>query len=259
MVGEGAMVKVGIIGGSGMDDPGIVDDATEVTVKTDYGEPSSVLTLGKIGGVDVVILARHGKGHSITPSGVNNRANIMALKEQGVNAILATTACGSLKQEIGRGDFVVLDQFIDFTRLRKNTFHESFENGMVHAPMADPFDERLRQILFDTAVAQNARVHPRGTVVTIEGPRFSTRAESRMFQMLGGDVINMSIAPEAALAREASIPYGAVAMATDYDCWNEEEVPVSWEEVMKVFNNNAERVKSLLIAAVMALKDSSIQ
>lgn len=253
------MVKVGIIGGSGMDDPGIVDDATGVTVKTDYGEPSSMLTLGKIGGVDVVILARHGKGHTISPSGVNNRANIMALKEQGVTAILATTACGSLKQEIGRGDFVVLDQFIDFTRLRKNTFHDSFENGMVHAPMADPFDERLRQVLFDTAVAQNARVHPRGTVVTIEGPRFSTRAESRMFQMLGGDVINMSIAPEAALAREASIPYGAVAMATDYDCWNEDEAPVSWEEVMKVFNNNAERVKDLIIAAVTALKDSPIQ
>jgi 5'-methylthioadenosine phosphorylase len=120
--------------------------------------------------------------------------------------------------------------------------------------MADPFDERLRQLLFDTAVAKKARVHPRGTVVTIEGPRFSTRAESRMFQMLGGDVINMSIAPEAALAREAGIPYGAVAMATDYDCWKEDEAPVSWEEVMKVFNNNAERVKELLIATVTALK-----
>ncbi|ACN13633.1 5'-methylthioadenosine phosphorylase (5- methylthioadenosine phosphorylase) (MTA phosphorylase) (MTAPase) [Desulforapulum autotrophicum HRM2] len=248
------MVKVGIIGGSGMDDPEIVDDATRITVKTPYGDPSSPLTCGRIKGVEVVILARHGHGHCITPSQVNNRANIMALKDLGVTAILATTACGSLKQEIHRGDLVILDQFIDFTRLRKNTFHDSFENGMVHAPMADPFDPDLRQLLFDTAVAQKARVHQRGTVVTIEGPRFSTRAESKMFRLWGGDVINMSIAPEAALAREAAIPYGVVAMSTDYDCWNEDEAPVSWEEVLKVFNNNAERVKALLIAAVAALK-----
>ena len=123
------MVKVGIIGGSGMDDPEIVDDATRITVKTPYGEPSSPLTCGRIRGVDVVILARHGHGHCISPSQVNNRANIMALKDQGVTAILATTACGSLKQEIHRGDLVILDQFIDFTRLRKNTFHDSFETA----------------------------------------------------------------------------------------------------------------------------------
>ena len=223
--------------------------------ETFYGEPSSSLTCGKINGVDVVILARHGHGHCISPSQVNYRANIAALKEQGVTAILATTACGSLKQEIHRGDLVILDQFIDFTRLRKNTFNESFENGMVHPVMADPFDKNLRQLLFDTAVEQKLRVHETGTVVTIEGPRFSTRAESRMFRLWGADVINMSIAPEAALACEASIPYGAVAMSTDYDCWKDDEEAVSWEEILRVFNNNAQRVKTLLIAAISKMKN----
>lgn len=248
------MVKAGIIGGSGLDDPEILQDATEINVDTPYGTPSSTLTSGKIGGVDVVILARHGKKHQFSPTQVNYRANIHALKNQGVTHIIATTACGSLKEEIGRGDFVIIDQFIDFTRHRKITFYESFENGIVHTPMAEPFDADLRKVLYETSQELGLTVHVKGTVITIEGPRFSTKAESKMFRMWGADVINMSIAPEAILANEAKIPYSAIAMATDYDCWKEDEVLVSWEEVLKVFENNAEKVKNLLINVISKIK-----
>lgn len=249
------MVRIGIIGGSGLDDPDILKKAREVEVTTPYGRPSSPLTIGIISGVDVVLLARHGKQHQYNPTEVNNRANIHALKEQGVTHILATTACGSLKEEIGRGHFVILDQFIDFTRHREVTFHGSFRDGAVHAPMAEPFDRGLRKALFDTSTELGNPTHETGTVITIEGPRFSTKAESKMFRIWGADVINMSVAPEAILANEAGIPYAAVAMSTDYDCWKEDEEPVSWEEILKVFNENADRVKQVLIRTVEKLKE----
>src|SRR3990167_6682486 len=213
------MVKVGIIGGSGLDNPELLQNFQEIEVETKFGKPSDNLILGTLGNVEVVIIPRHGKRHKISPTGVNYRANIQALKEQNVDYILATTACGSLREEIGRGDLVILDQFIDFTRHRSITFHESFENGPVHTPMAMPFDEKLRKILVETANELNLKNHARGTVITIEGPRFSTKAESKMFQNWGADVINMSIAPEAILANEMSIPYAVIAMSTDYDCW----------------------------------------
>ena len=249
------MIRIGIIGGSGLDDPGILKDAREVVVTTPYGDPTSPLTFGTIGGVDVVLLARHGKQHQFSPTEVNYRANIHALKEQGVTHIIATTACGSLKEEIGRGHFVILDQFIDFTRHRKITFHDSFKDGAVHTPMAEPFDPDLRKILFDTSMELGNPTHKTGTVITIEGPRFSTRAESKMFRIWGADVINMSVAPEAMLANEAGLPYAAVAMSTDYDCWKEDEEPVSWEEILKVFNENADRVKELLLRTVEKLSE----
>lgn len=249
------MVKVGIIGGSGLDDPQIIKDAKEITVDTPYGEPSSALTSGQMEGVEVLLLARHGKNHQFSPTQVNYQANIHALKEQGVTHILATTACGSLRQEIERGHFVIIDQFIDFTRHRKITFHESFEKGAGHTPMAEPFDSGLRTLLFRTAQELGLEVHNGGTVVTIEGPRFSTKAESKMFRAWGADVINMSIAPEAMLANEAGVPYAAVAMSTDYDCWKEDEEPVSWDEILKVFNQNAGRVKDLLITVIPKIKE----
>ncbi len=244
------MIKVGIIGGSGLDDPRIIDHPEEINVSTVYGDPSSPLTTGVIGGCKVVLLARHGRRHQFSPTQVNNRANIQALKSQGVTHILATTACGSLKEDIGRGHFVILDQFIDFTRFRANTFFSCFQNGAEHTPMAEPFDPALRKILYDTARDLGVTVHMGGTVVTIEGPRFSTKAESKMFRLWGADVINMSTAPEAMLANEAKIPYAAVAMSTDYDCWKEDEAPVSWEEILQVFNANADRVKQILINAI---------
>jgi len=248
------MVKIGIIGGSGLDDPEIMTDPNVVEVETKFGQPSSNLKIGKISGVDTVLIARHGRNHQHSPSQVNNRANIMALKDEGVTHILATTACGSLRAEIDRGHLVILDQFIDFTRFRKNTFFDSFQEGVHHTAMARPFDENLRKKLYETAVEENLPVHETGCVVTIEGPRFSTVAESRMFQLWGADVINMSTAPEAMLANEAGLPYAAVAMSTDYDCWKEDEAPVTWEEILEVFNTNADNVKNLLLKVIASIK-----
>ena len=244
------MLKIGIIGGSGLDDPQILAESKEISVKTPYGMPSSPLTLGKINKTDIILLARHGKQHELSPTQVNYRANIHALKEHGATHIIATTACGSLREKINRGDFVIIDQFIDFTRHRKITFFDSFENGANHIPMAEPFDSELGKALFESSKDLGFKAHNKGTVITIEGPRFSTKAESKMFRIWGADIINMSIAPEAILANEAGIPYAAVAMSTDYDCWKEDEEPVSWEEILKVFNQNAARVKKLLVHAI---------
>jgi 5'-methylthioadenosine phosphorylase len=244
------MVKIGIIGGSGLDDPDILQKPRAVEVKTSYGSPSSALVTGTISGIDAVILARHGRQHQYSPTEVNNRANIMALKEAGVSHIIATTACGSLREEIERGHLVILDQFIDFTRFRSNTFFESFASGAHHTAMAHPFAEELRAKLTEAALALQLPVHSRGCVVTIEGPRFSTVAESKMYRLWGADVINMSTAPEAMLANEAGIPYAAVAMSTDYDCWKEDEAPVTWEEILAVFRRNADNVTRLLIKVI---------
>ncbi len=250
-------MKIGIIGGSGLDDPKILQNPQELEVNTPYGKPSSSLTIGKINDIDIVILARHGKKHEIPPTQVNYRANIYALKEQGCTHIITTTACGSLKEEIKRGDFVILDQFIDFTRHRKITFHEDFNEGPRHTPMANPFDENLRKILIDTGKELNYDLHEKGTVITIEGPRFSTKAESHMFRSWGADVINMSVAPEAALANELGIPYASIAMSTDYDCWKSDEASVSWEEILKVFNSNSDKVKKLLLSVIPKLKNAN--
>jgi len=247
-------MKIGIIGGSGLDDPDFVAKSSEREVSTSFGVPSSPLTCGCIGDNEVYIVARHGRGHRYSPTQVNNRANIKALQDVGVDCILATTACGSLRAEIGRGHLVILDQFIDFTRFRKNTFHDSFAEGAVHTAMARPFDENLRRKLYDTGKELELAMHPAGCVITIEGPRFSTVAESKMFRLWGADVINMSTAPEAMLANEAGIPYAVVAMSTDYDCWKEDEAPVTWEEILAVFQQNADNVKRLLVQVVGELR-----
>ncbi|MHA2035369.1 MAG: S-methyl-5'-thioadenosine phosphorylase [Promethearchaeota archaeon] len=249
------MVKIGIIGGSGLDDPEILKDAEDIAVDTPYGKPSSQLKIGKINEIDVILIARHGREHTIPPTQVNYRANIHSLKDQGCSHILATTACGSLREEIERGDLVILDQFIDFTRLRKISFFEEFSPGdMKHTPMADPYSNELREILIETARELNIRHHESGTVVTIEGPRFSTRAESNMFRIWGADVINMSIAPETILANEAGVPYAAIAMSTDYDCWKEDEEPVTWEEILEIFGKNVNNVIALLTNTITKIK-----
>jgi len=244
-------MKIGIIGGSGLDNPDVFANPRDEAVTTPYGAPSSPLKHGTVGGVDVVLLARHGREHTVPPSQVNFRANIHALKQVGCTHVLATTAVGSLREEIGRGDLVIVDQFIDFTKQRKMTFHEFFApHAPVHTPMAEPFDAGLRTLLIATCERLGYRCHKTGTVVTIEGPRFSTRAESRMFRAWGADVINMSIATEVALANEAGLPYAAVAMSTDYDCWKTDEEPVSWDAILAVFKENAEKVTALLLAAI---------
>jgi 5'-methylthioadenosine phosphorylase len=242
------MFKVAVIGGSGLEKLNIFKDVKEVEVETSYGSPSSTFFTGTIGSCEVYILSRHGRDHSITPTHVNNRANIEAIRKLGCQYIFATTACGSLREEIGRGHVVIPDQFIDITRHRISTFHDHFEPGkMAHTSMPDPFAGNLRQLLIDGCKKTGITFHPTGTVITIEGPRFSTRAESKMLRILGADIVNMSIAPEASLANEAGIPYAAIALSTDYDSWKHDESPVTWEDILKVFNENVSHVTNLLI------------
>ena len=247
-------MKIGIIGGSGLDNPDILESPSDIEADTPYGAPNSTLRQGRIKGRDVILLARHGRAHTCPPTWVNYRANVWALKNAGCTHILATTAVGSLKAEIRRGDLVILDQFIDFTRHRPLTFHERFEpHAPVHTPMADPFDAGLRAKLIEACAGFGYAHHTAGTVVTIEGPRFSTRAESNMFRMWGADVINMSVASEAILAAEAGVPYAAVAMSTDYDCWKTDEPPVTWEDILHIFKQNAEKVTNVLTAVIGAM------
>src|SRR3989338_5804002 len=211
-------IKIAIIGGSGLDDPGILKKAKEINVNTPFGATASPLICGQIEGADIVVLARHGQNHNLMPTKVPYRANVWALKEVGCTHIIVTTACGSLQEKIKPRDLIFLDQFIDFTKHRNLTF---FEDKVVHTAMADPFCPDLREILINTAEEMKLPYHKQGTIVTIEGPRFSTRAESRFFKQIGADVINMSTLPEVILARELGICYASVAMATDYDSWRE--------------------------------------
>ncbi|MBI5049798.1 MAG: S-methyl-5'-thioadenosine phosphorylase [Nitrospirae bacterium] len=248
-----AGIKIGIIGGSGMDDPSLMKDKKEKKVKTPYGNPSSPLTIGKIDGVETVILARHGKNHSIYPTGVNFRANIHALKKQDCTHILATTAVGSLREKIRPGDIVFVDQFIDFTKHRPLTFHDE---KVIHTPMSEPFCEGLRSLLIKSAKELRIRHHTKGTVITIEGPRFSTKAESHLFRSFGADVINMSTVPEVILAREAGICYQTIAMSTDYDCWKKGEEPVTWEMILSIMKKNADNVKRLLLKTIPKIKNT---
>ncbi|MBN2236882.1 MAG: MTAP family purine nucleoside phosphorylase, partial [Bacteroidales bacterium] len=200
-----------------------------------------------LNGVEVYFISRHGLKHEISPTHVNNRANIWALKSLGCSQIIATTAVGSLREEIKPGHLIFPNQFIDFTRFRKNTFFEDFANGEVkHVAMADPFDKNISRQLSLIATELGIENHNGGTVITIEGPRFSTRAESHMFRSWGADLINMSTAPEAALASELEIPYAAIAMSTDYDSWKTDTEAVSMDAVFKVFKANAEKVVLLL-------------
>lgn len=248
-------MKIAIIGGSGLEKLDIFKNPNEKNVITPYGGPSSSLLEGTISDIPVVFLSRHGKEHTLPPTHVNNRANINALKQLGCTHIIATTACGSLREEIGRGDMVVLDQFIDFTRFRKNTFFDCFKpHKPMHTAMAEPFDKELRNRIITAATRLNLKMHTKGTVITIEGPRFSTRAESNMFRLWGADVINMSTAPECMLANEAGIPYAAIALSTDYDCWKTDEEPVSWEAVLEVFQKNVENVTRLLVKVIEGIK-----
>jgi len=242
------VVKIGMIGGSGFDDPDFLKNVKTVKRGTPFGSLSHDLIIGKAGDTEVVIMLRHGKGHRIFPSAINFRANLWAMREVGVTHIIATSACGSLREEIEPGHLVFPDQFIDQTKSRKSTFYEG--DQVVHISMADPFCGKLRQILIETAKEEGIAHHPTGTVVTIEGPRFSTRAESRMFRIWGGDIINMSTVPEAVLAREAGICYAVAAMSTDYDTWHQSEEPVTWEMIATTMNKNVQNVKNIFFHAL---------
>lgn len=249
------MLKIGIIGGSGLDDPVILKNPHSVTLNTPYGPPSSELTCGVIEGVEVAILARHGKKHTINPTKVNFRANIWALKQYGCTHVLAATAVGSLREEIEPGHLVFPDQFIDFTCQRIKTFFD--EDVVVHTPMAEPFCPNLRRLFAESALELGIPHHNDKTVITIEGPRFSTRAESHMFRSWNADVINMSTVPEVCLAREQKMHYAAAAMSTDYDCWRKDEEAVTWEMILATMEKNAASVINLFLAVIPKIRQDN--
>ena len=242
-------MKIGIIGGSGLEKSDILQNVEELDIETPYGKPSSKIKKGNLYGEEIYILSRHGENHEITPTHVNNKANIYALTQLGCKHILATTAVGSLRENIIPKDFVIANQFIDFTRHRNITFFENFKEEIKHISLADPFSEQLRQYIIESCEELNLRHHKIGTILTIEGPRFSTRAESFMFKKFA-HVVNMSTSPEAILAKEADVEYAVIAMSTDYDCWKKTEKPVTWEEIERVMNQNSENVKKVLIKTI---------
>ncbi|CAI3935419.1 Purine nucleoside phosphorylase (XapA) (PDB:1YQQ) [Commensalibacter communis] len=239
-----AQPVIGIIGGSGLYDISGLIDQKWVKVETPWGDPSDELLTGKLEGVSCVFLPRHGRGHVISPTEVNYKANIAAMKTLGVTDIVSVSAVGSLKEELAPGTFVVVDQIIDRTRLRDKSF---FGTGLVaHVSLADPFCDRIGQMLYDNAKELGLSVVRGGTYLVMEGPQFSTRAESNLYRSWGASVIGMTNMPEAALAREAEICYATVAMVTDYDCWHEYHDAVSVEAVIKTLTANASNARALV-------------
>jgi len=247
-------VKIGIIGGSGVYQIDGIKDIKEIKLKTPFGEPSDSIIVGTLYGVKVAFLPRHGRGHRILPTEVNSHANIYAMKLLGVEYIIAISACGSLKEEIKPRDFVLPDQLFDRTRLRRPTF---FGNGVVgHISFDEPYCPELRKLIFDKSKELNITTHFGGTYVCIEGPQFSTKAESEVNRKLGFSIVGMTALPEAKLAREAEICYATIGLVTDYDVWKEgEEVTIS--KVIENLNANVENVKKLLSKVIPSIDLSS--
>ena len=237
---------VGVFGGSGF--YSFLDDVETVTLDTPYGAPSAPLTIGDIEGRRVAFLPRHGRHHELPPHRVPYRANVWAMHQLGVRAIVAPCAAGSLQPHIHPGELVVVDQLVDRTSGRADTYFDGPD--VQHVAFADPYDAEVRGVLADTARRLNLTVHDGGTMVVVQGPRFSTRAESRWFSSMGWEVINMTGYPEAVLAAELAIPYAAVALITDYDAGLEGVEPVTQEMVFSFFEGNIERVRALLFEAI---------
>jgi 5'-methylthioadenosine phosphorylase len=246
-----AVLRIGVIGGSGLYEMDGLTDIREETLDTPFGAPSAPYLIGRLeghDGVELVFLPRHGRNHQFNPSEVNYRANIFGMKTLGVSWIISVSAVGSLQKEVVPGHVVVIDQFIDRTKNRAATF---FENGMVaHISFGDPVCLKLREILLSAAASTEATVHDGGTYVCMEGPAFSTRAESNLYRSWGARVIGMTNLPEAKLAREASISYATLAMATDYDCWHEGHDDVTVDQVVAVLRANVSLAKRIISSAV---------
>ncbi|HEX3944849.1 MAG TPA: S-methyl-5'-thioadenosine phosphorylase [Rhizomicrobium sp.] len=235
---------LGIIGGSGVYDIDGLENAQWQPVESPWGAPSDELLLGRLAGVDMVFLPRHGRGHVHSPTSINYRANIDALKRAGVTDVISVSACGSFKEELSPGTFVMVDQFIDRTHAREKSF---FGPGFVaHVSMAHPIDPRLADAVYEAAREEGIRCAKGGTYLAMEGPQFSTLAESNLYRTWGCSVIGMTAMPEAKLAREAELPYAVVAMVTDYDCWHEEHEHVTVEQVIRVLTANAENARRLI-------------
>lgn len=247
---------VGVIGGSGLYEMEGLIDRTEHVVTTTFGAPSDAIVGGTLGATRFLFLPRHGRGHRFAPHEINYRANLLALKQLGATQVISVSAVGSLQEDVHPGDVVLVDQFIDRTRTRPSTYFEGL--GVVaHVELADPIDGALQDALHRTALELGARVRKGGTYVCIEGPQFSTRAESDLYRSWGATVVGMTNLPEARLAREAELPYATVALVTDYDCWKRDEAGVSVEAVLAVLKKNVGLAQSILRGVADRLPDPS--
>ncbi len=245
--------RIGIIGGSGLYQMEGLTDLEWHVVETPFGKPSDEIGVGRIDGEPVAFLSRHGRGHKVAPHEINYRANIFALKTLGVRWLVSVSAVGSMREDIVPGHLVMVDQFIDRTRMRSSTF---FEDGVVgHVTFSDPVCPLLQQTLVAAAVSEDIVHHDGGTYVCIDGPQFSTRAESLLYRSWGVSVIGMTNLPEARLAREAQIAYATIALATDYDCWHEEEEAVSVEAVLDTIRGNVQKAQRVLRRALPAIAE----
>ena len=240
--------KIGVIGGSGLYDIEGMTDIEEVDIKTPFGKPSDTIVVGKLEGVGVAFLPRHGRGHRILPTEVPVRANIYALKSLGVEHIIGINSVGSLKEEYKPGDLLIPDQLIDRTRSRVNTFFG--EGVVVHIPFGEPFCPVLSQVVYQVGKDAGATVHQGGTCVVMEGPAFSTKAESYLYRSWGVDVIGMTALPEAKLVREAEICYAIIACVTDYDCWHKRHEAVTAEIILNQLRQNIDTAKRIIKLAV---------
>jgi 5'-methylthioadenosine phosphorylase len=246
-----SQASIGIIGGSGLYSMAGLTSPREIEVKTPFGEPSEAIVLGTLEGKRVAFLARHGRGHRILPGEINYRANIYAMKLLGVERIISVSAVGSLQEELRPGEFLVPDQFVDRTRQRVSTF---FGEGLVaHVSFAHPTCAQVSAALADASVHCGVKVHRRGTYICMEGPQFSTLAEANMHRQLHFEVVGMTNATEAKLAREAELCYSTIAMITDYDCWHPEHESVTAAQIIALLNQNAENAQRVLREAVRAL------
>ena len=234
--------EIGIFGGTGIYDSGMLQDSKEITIDTPYGKTSDSITIGNFHGTNIAFMPRHGKKHTIPPHMINYRANIWAFKELGVKRIIAPSAVGSLKEDFQPGNFALPAQFLDFTKSRETSFSE---NGrVIHISVAEPFCPELQKAVIDSAENQDVILHKNCTYVCIEGPRFSTKAESKFFKSTGADIIGMTLVPECQLAKEAQICYVSISTVTDYDVWAEK--PVTAKEVLETLSKNVEKTKELL-------------
>jgi len=235
-------VEIGIFGGTGIYDSGLLEDTQEIDIDTPYGKPSDTITMGTFKGRKIAFLPRHGKKHSIPPHKINFKANIWAFKELGISRIVAPSAVGSLKEEFEPGHFALPTQFLDFTKSREGSFSD---NGkVIHISVADPFCPELQTSILNVTNNQDLKMHKDCTYVCIEGPRFSTKAESKFFRTTGADIIGMTLVPECQLAREAQICYASISTVTDYDVWADK--PVTAKEVIATLSKNVEKTKKVL-------------
>ena len=244
--------EIGIIGGTGVYDPEIIEDSEEIKVFTPYGSPSDSVTIGTYEDKKIAFIPRHGRGHTIPPHRINNCANIWALKELGVSNIVASSAVGSLREDYKPGEFVLTDQFIDRTRKRIDSFYQGGQ--LCHISAADPNCKGLREYYRNQAEKLGLKLHHSGTYVCIEGPRFSTRAESGLYRQWKADIIGMTLYPECILAREAEMCYVSIAMVTDYDVWADK--PVSTQEIMKTMKSNSSNFKQLIMKSLTGMPDN---